>query len=191
MFLENTIHNETNPKGHRLANFAEEMNNNIMSTQFEHKTEHKITWLLPAKATGNQINHELINKRRINMMKDVRSFRGATVDSDHILVTVKTNMIEINTKVKKTKRRTERRRNSKKIRRRSKPEETTEDIEHLEMPTKRECYEAKEKLKRNKAAGPDTINSEQIKNGGSHLVKEKIYKVASQIWDKEETPATK
>ncbi|KAF2888662.1 hypothetical protein ILUMI_17511 [Ignelater luminosus] len=75
-----------------------------MSTKFEHNMEHKIRWLLPEKTTSNQIDHMLINRKRMNMIKDVRSFRGANAESDHILVRAKTNIKKIDTKVKETKR---------------------------------------------------------------------------------------
>lgn len=39
-----TIHEETNDNGHRVCNLAEEMGMYIVSTKFEHKIEHNVTY---------------------------------------------------------------------------------------------------------------------------------------------------
>lgn len=39
--------------------------------------------------TGNQIDHAVVKRRNITVIKDIRSYRGADIDSDHILLTVK------------------------------------------------------------------------------------------------------
>ena len=101
---KHTIHNVTSNNGHRLCNLAEEMCMYIMSTKYEHKPDHKVTWLLPGKTTGNQIDHVLISKKRENMMHDVRSYRGANVDSDHMLIIAKMTLRKIDIKKKKTNR---------------------------------------------------------------------------------------
>ena len=55
-----TLHSRTNDNGRRICGLAAEMNMAIMSTKFKHKKEHKVTWIIPGKTTGNQIDHVLI-----------------------------------------------------------------------------------------------------------------------------------
>lgn len=88
---KNTIHDRTNTNGDRLSNLAEATNSLIVSTKFEHKKMHKITWRWPGGGVGegNQIDHILTSKRNENMVTDVRSFRGANADTDHYLVIAK------------------------------------------------------------------------------------------------------
>ena len=47
-----------------VRNFAIENNMTVMSTQFQHKTIHKGTWILPDLTTVNQIDHILINAKK-------------------------------------------------------------------------------------------------------------------------------
>jgi len=58
-----------------------------MSTNFQHKRIHKITWLSPDQNTASQIiDHIIINANKRGVIEDVRSMRGPNIDSDHFLV---------------------------------------------------------------------------------------------------------
>jgi hypothetical protein len=56
---------------------------------FPHRTTDKFTWTSPDGKIHNQIDHNLINRRRHSRIPDVRSFRGADCDADHYLVVAK------------------------------------------------------------------------------------------------------
>ncbi|VDP71995.1 unnamed protein product [Schistosoma mattheei] len=58
----------------------------IGGTIFPHKRIHKATWIPPDHTTENQIDHICINKNFRRTMEDVRTRRGADIDSDHHLV---------------------------------------------------------------------------------------------------------
>jgi hypothetical protein len=45
-----------------------------------------MTWRSPDGQTFNQIDHLLIDARHISNVIDVRTFRGANIDSDHYLL---------------------------------------------------------------------------------------------------------
>lgn len=87
-----TIHETTTDNGTRLSNLAEEIDLFIVSTKFRHKREHKITWTLPGQTRGNQIDHILIKRKRENLIEDVRSYRGTSVNTDHHLLIAKTKI---------------------------------------------------------------------------------------------------
>jgi len=57
-----------------------------MSTQFQHKTIQKGTWISPELTTVNQIDHILTNTNKKKTVQDVRTLRGLNCDSDHFLV---------------------------------------------------------------------------------------------------------
>jgi endonuclease/exonuclease/phosphatase family metal-dependent hydrolase len=87
-----TIHDITNNNGAKICDLAAETNTFIVSTQYRHKREHKITWMIPGGTEGNQIDHMLISKKWKRIIQDVRTYRGANVDSDHLLVVAKMRM---------------------------------------------------------------------------------------------------
>jgi hypothetical protein len=64
-----------------LVNFATSKNLRVKSTIFPHRNIHKYIW-----KTHNQIEHILVNRRRLSDVLDVRSFRAADCDTDHCLV---------------------------------------------------------------------------------------------------------
>jgi hypothetical protein len=48
--------------------------------------------MIPGGTEGNQIDHMLISKKWKRIIQDVRTYRGANVDSDHLLVVAKMRM---------------------------------------------------------------------------------------------------
>ena len=66
-------------------------------------------------------------------------------------------------------------------------ENLNEDAE-IPPPTYNEVNDIIQKLKNNKAPGPDNIISELIKEGGPKL-KHRIRMLILKIWEKEELPA--
>lgn len=85
---KNSLHNKTNENGMRMINFAASKSLVVMSSIFTHKDRHKQTWHSP-NGTFTQIDHVLVSSRHFNEVNDVRSYRGADVNSDHFLVVAK------------------------------------------------------------------------------------------------------
>lgn len=84
-----SLHANTSDNGYRLIDFAVARNMVISSTRFQHLDIHKATWLSPDQNTANQIDHVLIDGRHSSSILDVRTIRGANMDSDHYLVAAK------------------------------------------------------------------------------------------------------
>lgn len=84
-----TIHDKTNDNGNRICNFAAKTNMVISSTKHKHRRIHKETWMPPGATRGTQIDHILIKKKHSKIITDVRSYRGANADTDHMLVIAK------------------------------------------------------------------------------------------------------
>jgi len=84
-----SLHQDINDNGVRLANFDTSKNPVVKSTMFPHRNIHKYTWTSPDGKTHNQIDHLLIDRRWHSSVLDVRSFRGADCDIDHYLVIAK------------------------------------------------------------------------------------------------------
>lgn len=86
-------HAETNENGRFLIDFATENNMKIVSTKYQHKEIHKGTWRSPDGENINQIDHVLIEKRSETCVKDVRTYRGPDIDTDHFMVGAKLKQI--------------------------------------------------------------------------------------------------
>ncbi|XP_047998154.1 uncharacterized protein LOC125235599 [Leguminivora glycinivorella] len=82
-------HKESNGNGIRLVSFATLKSLVVKSTMFPHKNIYKGTWKSPDGVTVNQIDHVLVDNRHKAVIEDVRSFRGADVDSDHYMLGIK------------------------------------------------------------------------------------------------------
>jgi hypothetical protein len=76
----------SNDNAIRLKNFACSKNMVVASTLFNHKDIHKMNWRSPDGQTFNQIDHLLIDARHVSNVMDVRTSRGANIDSDHYLL---------------------------------------------------------------------------------------------------------
>ncbi|KAK2728083.1 hypothetical protein QYM36_008530, partial [Artemia franciscana] len=74
--------------GALLVDFA--LNNDLFvgGTLFEHKYVHKYIWTSPDGSTRNQIDHFLIARRWPTSLLDVRGYRRADAQSDHMLIIV-------------------------------------------------------------------------------------------------------
>ncbi|XP_071043871.1 craniofacial development protein 2-like [Parasteatoda tepidariorum] len=84
-----SLHDVSNGNGVRLISFAASHDMIIGSTFFQHKNIHKTTWRSPDGSYGNQIDHILISSRYQTSLLDVKTHRGANLDSDHYLVICK------------------------------------------------------------------------------------------------------
>ncbi|KAL1462186.1 hypothetical protein WDU94_014046 [Cyamophila willieti] len=98
-----SLHDMSNDNGTRLVSFATSKNLRVMSTVFPHKRIHKGTWMSPDNVTTNQIDHVLIDIRHSRSIEDVRSLRGAEINSDHFLVRVKMKQKILSTKQQREK----------------------------------------------------------------------------------------
>jgi len=87
-----SLHQHSNDNGLRLVSFASARNMSVASTKFPHRDIHKGTWRSPDGRTINQIDHVLIDRRHGSMLLDVRSWRGADTNSDHMLVSCRMAM---------------------------------------------------------------------------------------------------
>ena len=77
------LHTLSNDNGTRLTNFACSKNMVVVSTLLNHKDIHKMTWRSHNGQTFSQTDHLLIDARHVSNVMDVRTFRGANIDSDH------------------------------------------------------------------------------------------------------------
>jgi hypothetical protein len=66
---------------------------------------------------------------------------------------------------------------------------TDRNLETMDVPTKEEIMAAVNKLKNNKAPGPDGIPSEMLKEGYK-CTENRIYELIVQIWNEEKIPSS-
>ena len=83
---QHTLHDETKGNVELLCEFACSNYMVVMSTNFQHKSIHKITWLSPDQNTASQIDYMMINANKKGVIEDVKTMRGPNIDSDHFLV---------------------------------------------------------------------------------------------------------
>ena len=93
---------ERNENGERLLSYCSSNKLKIGGSLFQHKNIHKGTWRSPNGLTVNQIDHICYQRRWASSVKDVRTYRGADVGSDHYLV-VATLKIKLKSSVNKKK----------------------------------------------------------------------------------------
>jgi len=81
-----SLHTNTNDNSIKLIDFALGKYMVVKSTMFPQKDIHKYTWISPNWRHKNQIDHVLINDRFKNSILNIRTLRGADMDSDHLLI---------------------------------------------------------------------------------------------------------
>jgi endonuclease/exonuclease/phosphatase family metal-dependent hydrolase len=84
-----SLHDKTNDNGKKIADFALGRDLAVTGTWFQHKDIHKVTWRSPDNQTCNQVEHILVDRRHCTNVFDVRSLRGADIESDHYLICAK------------------------------------------------------------------------------------------------------
>ena len=84
-----SLHENCNENGFRLASFAAEHSLVIGGTLFKHRRIQLQTWISPDGNTRNQIDHVLVSKKHRRSLCDVKVMRGAECGSDHLLVRAK------------------------------------------------------------------------------------------------------
>ena len=84
-----SLHETTNKNGQKLISLAALKNMIIKSTSLKRKNIFKGTWKSPDKKTINQIDHLITDKIHAECVENVRTYRGADINSDHFLVRAK------------------------------------------------------------------------------------------------------
>ena len=80
---------DTNDNGERLLSFCNTNGFIIGNTQFQHKKIHKNTWRSPNGYVFNEIDYICISNKWRRALRDVRTYRGADIGTDHYLVAAK------------------------------------------------------------------------------------------------------
>ena len=83
---KHSLHTSANGNGTRFLDFCALHEYVIGGSLFEHKDIHKQTWVSPKGDTFTQIDHICISKRWWRSLLDVRSFRGADINTTHYLL---------------------------------------------------------------------------------------------------------
>ncbi|GIY06345.1 uncharacterized protein CDAR_395361 [Caerostris darwini] len=138
----NSLHSISIENGNRVLRFAASRNMVIGSTLLQHKDINKITWRSPDDSTYIQIEHILIDSRRISNLLNVRTFKGDTFFSHLTFRSINTGTQTPSQVITET------------------PAEEYEEEDLIETPTIDELQDIINKLKNHKAAGPDGISPE-------------------------------
>jgi endonuclease/exonuclease/phosphatase family metal-dependent hydrolase len=85
----NSLHKASTDNGMRLISYVASMDLAIGSTLFPHKNIYKASWKSPDGSTMNQIDHVLLDYHHKSSLQDVRSYRGANIDSNHFVIIAK------------------------------------------------------------------------------------------------------
>lgn len=83
---KHSYHAESNDNGKRMLDFCTMHRLTIGGTLFDHKDIHKTTWRSPNGLTVTQIDHICISTRWSHSLLDVRTMRGADINTTHYLV---------------------------------------------------------------------------------------------------------
>ena len=90
----------TNSNGQHLLDLADKHGLYITNTHFRHKLAHRATWTSNfdpqhnrRNPIRNQIDYILVKKHHIRHITNSRSYSGTTLDSDHRLVIIDTDVI--------------------------------------------------------------------------------------------------
>jgi exonuclease III len=78
-----TLHGTTSENGGKLVQLAIAHNLEISSTKFQHRRIHKGTWNVPGQDICNQMDHVLINKRRVSTIINVHTYIHTYVYTFH------------------------------------------------------------------------------------------------------------
>jgi hypothetical protein len=81
-----SLHDISNENGELTANYAISNDMFLISANFQHKKIHSGTWISPDHQTVNHINHLMVSKGKMRLIRDIRSKKGYNCDSDHFLV---------------------------------------------------------------------------------------------------------
>ena len=89
---------ERNERGERLIQFCQRNKLFITNTWFQHPPRKLYTWKSPGDIHRNQIDYIMINQRFRNSVKQVKTYPGTDINSDHNPVVMK---IDIKLKIMK------------------------------------------------------------------------------------------
>ena len=80
-------HDQTNDNGERLVNLCVEHNLCPAQPRFPHPHGRLWTWSHPA-GSKHQLDHILINNKRVNSLRNCRAYNSVELDSDHRIVSI-------------------------------------------------------------------------------------------------------
>lgn len=80
-------HDQTNDNDERLVNLCVEHNLRPAQSRFPHPLGRLWTWNHPA-GSKHQLDHILINSKRVNSLRNCRAYNSVELDSDHRIVSI-------------------------------------------------------------------------------------------------------